>query len=70
MSRPPVSIDILTLIKIGNLSDEQMAHLKNKLIERKRALQSATTRVNRAVKLLEKKARSKKRKSAKRAPKR
>jgi hypothetical protein len=69
MSRPP-SINILDLIKTGELSDEQNVMLKKKLLERKRALQSATTAVNRSLKLLEKKARSKERKSAKRAPKR
>ena len=64
MSRPPRSIDILDLILTGELSDEQKVILKKKLLERKRALQSATTAVNRSLKLLQKKARPRKRKSA------
>jgi hypothetical protein len=30
------TIDILSLIKLGDLSDEQKAHLKKKLSERKK----------------------------------
>ena len=39
------TIDILSLIKLGDLSDEQKAHLKKKLSERKKKLAAAMKRV-------------------------
>ena len=58
------TIDILSLIKLGDLSDDQKAHLKNKLTERKRDLEAAMKRVDQGLKLLAKKSKAKK--SAKR----
>ena len=58
------TVDILSLIKLGNLSDDQKAHLKNKLTERKRDLEAAMKRVDQGLKLLAKKSKAKK--SAKR----
>jgi hypothetical protein len=46
------------------LSDDQKAHLKNKLTERKRDLEAAMKRVDQGLKLLAKKSKAKK--SAKR----
>ena len=54
------TVDILSLIKLGNLSDEQKAHLKNKLTERKRDLDAAMKRVDQGLKLLAKKSKAKK----------
>ena len=53
------TVDILSLIKLGNLSDEQKAHLKNKLTERKRDLDAAMKRVDQGLKLLAKKSKAK-----------
>ena len=58
------TIDILSLIKLGDLSDDQKAHLKNKLTERKRDLEAAMKRVDQGLALLKKKSKAKK--SAKR----
>jgi len=58
------TVDILSLIKLGNLSDAQKAHLKDKLTERKRDLEAAMKRVEQGLALLKKKSKAKK--SAKR----
>ena len=58
------TVDILSLIKLGDLSDEQKAHLKKKLSERKKKLAAAMKRVDQGLKLLAKKSKAKK--SAKR----
>jgi hypothetical protein len=64
------TIDILSLIKLGNLSAEQTASLKKRLRQRKRELAAAMKKVDQGLKALQTKPRSKKaakRKSARRA---
>ena len=53
------TIDILSLIKLGDLSDDQKAHLKNKLTERKRDLEAAMKHVDQGLAALGKKSKTK-----------
>lgn len=46
------TIDILNLIKLGNLSAEQAARLKKRLRERKRELAAAMKKVDQGLKAL------------------
>jgi hypothetical protein len=64
------TIDILSLIKLGNLSAEQTARLKKRLRERKRELAAAMKKVDQGLKALAAKPKSKKaakRRTARRA---
>jgi hypothetical protein len=64
------TIDILNLIKLGNLSAEQTARLKKRLRERKRELGAAIKKVDQGLKALGQKRKSKKaakRRTARRA---
>lgn len=54
------TIDILSLIKMGDLSDDQKAHLKAKLSERKKKLATAMKRVDQGLAALAKKSKTKK----------
>jgi hypothetical protein len=62
------TIDILSLIKLGDLSPEQAAHLKKRLLTRKRDLAAALKKVDQGLKALEQKPKA--RKTAKRAARR
>ena len=53
------TVDILSLIKLGDLSDEQKAHLKKKLSERKKKLATAMKHVDQGLAALGKKSKTK-----------
>jgi hypothetical protein len=59
------TIDILNLIKLGDLSEEQASILKKRLIARKRELAAAMQKVDQGLNALEQMRKSKK--SAKRS---
>jgi hypothetical protein len=64
------TIDILNLIKLGNLTAEQAAHLRKRLRDRKRELEAAMKKVDQGLKALGQKRKSKKaakRRTARRA---
>jgi hypothetical protein len=64
------TIEILHLIKMGNLTAEQAAHLRKRLRDRKRELQGALKKVDQGLKQLGQRRTSKKtakRKTARRA---
>jgi hypothetical protein len=62
------TIDILSLIKLGDLSPEQAAHLKKRLLDRRRDLEAALKKVEEGLKALGQKPKA--RKTAKRKARR